>query len=121
MLPAGTKLLTALEATDSVVGSRRLPQALSAQPLVFETVSDVEVTPEKQRPLELDSRDHPGQRLQAGAVSATVLAPQVPVHPGDLLLLASDGDPASLVKAADVTGSVIRVQQVTRVDSARGR
>lgn len=108
-LPAGTKLLTALDTVPPCVGSAQLAQALAAQPLVFETVSDVAVTPLP--PLELDSTAHPGQRLEAAAVSATVLAPQVPVSPGELLLLAGDGDPARLVTIADVAGTVIRVQQ----------
>ena len=109
ILPAGTKLLTALDAMPPCVGSAQLAQALAAQPLVFETVSDVAVRP--MPPLKLDSQAHPGQRLDAAAVSATVLAPQVPVSPGELLLLAGDGDPAQLVTAADTAGTVIRVQQ----------
>ncbi len=119
VLPAGTKLLTALAATDSRVDSRRLPQALSAQPLVFETVAPVTVAPASQTLLELDPATHPGKRLQAGATSATVLAPPAKVEPGELVLLASTSDSASLVSAADVTGTVMRVQDVTSADGGR--
>lgn len=118
VLPAGTKLLTALTAMDSRVDSRRLPQALSAQPLVFETVAPVTVAPAGQTLLELDPATHPGKRLQAGATSATVLVPPAKVEPGELVLLASTSDSASLVSAAEVTGTVMRVQDVT---SAGGR
>lgn len=112
-LPAGTKLLTTLEATGSRVGSRELPRALSARPLVFETVADVTVAPASLAPLDLDPATHPGRRLRAGAACVTVLAPRVHVRPGELVLLARAGDPASLLNAPDVTGAVMRVQRVT--------
>ena len=121
VLPAGTKLLTALAAADSRVDSRHLPQALSAQPLVFETVAPVTVAPAGQTLLELDPATHPGKRLQAGATSATVLAPPAKVEPGELVLLASTSDSASLLNAANVAGTVMRVQDVISADADGGR
>lgn len=119
VLPAGTKLLTALTATGSRVDSRQLPQALSAQPLVFETVAPVTVAPASQTLLELDPVTHPGKRLTAGATSATVLAPRAEVEPGELVLLTGVSDSVSLVTARDVTGTVMRVQDVTPAGSGR--
>ena len=119
VLPGGTKLLTAMAATDSRVDSRRLQQALSAQPLVFETVAPVTVAPASQALLELDPATHPGKRLLTGATSATVLAPQREVEPGELVLLTGVSGSASLVTAAAVTGAVMRVQDVTSPASGR--
>ncbi len=66
--PAGTKLLTALAATDSRVDSRRLPQALSAQPLVFETVAPVTGgAGASQTLLELDPASSSGQAPADGS------------------------------------------------------
>lgn len=94
VLPAGTQLLSEVSGAPSRIGSvEQYDDAMKQQPVVFETMEDVELLPGRTEGLRLDA-ESVGLVLPRGATSMMLLPHQPCVQPGEVLLIASpDGDP----------------------------
>jgi hypothetical protein len=105
-LPARTQLLAGAAALPVLVPADALPAALAAGALVFETLDEVTLEPDR-APYQLASMQHAAARLAPGATSATVAGSGTGLHAGQLILI-EPVDPLSTP-----AGQVVRLTQVS--------